>query len=201
MEKFKNKYRIPSNRWQKWYYSSRGTYFVTICTQNRVNYLGEIIDNEMKLSEIGEISYRFWFEIPNHFSFVLLDEFVVMPNHIHGIIIINDNVPKSIIETPIIETPIVETPDVEMPNLGVSTGEINKKRTHNASLKWKSGTLGVVINQYKRICTINARKTDPNFAWQPNYHDHIIKTNQAYENIKNYISNNPKNWQNDKLHT
>ncbi len=188
MNKFKNKYRIQSNRLQNWDYSQHAAYFITICTHNRIHYFGEIVNNKMQLSEIGIIAYHFWNEITKHFSFVMLDEFVVMPNHIHGIIIIN------------------EMPNVETPKLGVSTSTTtttditNKKQTHNASLKWKSGTLGVIINQYKRICTINARKTNPNFAWQPNYYDHIIRNNKSYENIKNYIYNNPKNWQNDKFH-
>ncbi len=153
----------------------------------------------MQLSEIGRIVYHFWHKIPNHFTFVMLDEFIVMPNHIHGIIIIDDNV----VDTPNVDTPNVETPNVETPKLGVSTtttDTTNKKQTHNASLKWKSGTLGVVINQYKRICTINARKVNPNFAWQLNYYDHIIRNNKSYENIRNYICNNPENWHNDKLY-
>ncbi len=185
MEKFKNKYRIQSNRWKNWDYSSCGAYFITICTKNRINYFGKIIDDEMQLSEIGEMAYHFWDEIPNHFSFVLLDEFIVMPNHIHGIIIINDTTNVT-----------VETPKLDVST--VTTATTNKKQTHNASLKWKSGTLGVVINQYKRICTINARKTNPDFAWQSNYYDHVIRNYKSYRNIKNYILNNPKNWENNK---
>ncbi len=189
MKKFKNKYRTQSNRWKNWDYSFCGAYFVTICTKNKVNYFGEIIDNKMHLSQIGEIAYRFWSEIPNHFSFVILDEFVVMPNHIHGIIIIND------------KTPDVETPNVETPKLGVSTktntNTDNKKQTHNASLKWKPRTLGVIMNQYKRICTINARKINPDFSWQTNYYDHVIRDNQSYQNIRSYIYHNPEKWNED----
>ncbi len=108
MDKFKNKYRTQSNRLQNWDYSQHAAYFITICTHNRIHYFGEIVYNKMQLSEIGRIVYHFWHKIPNHFSFVMLDEFVVMPNHIHGIIIINDN-----------DVVDVETPNVETPNLGV----------------------------------------------------------------------------------
>ena len=89
-DKFRNKYRIPSTRLQNWDYSSNGYYFITICTKERKHNFGEIVDYKMKLSRIGEIAYKYWFEIPNHFSFVELDEFVVMPNHVHGILIINN---------------------------------------------------------------------------------------------------------------
>jgi len=66
--------------------------------------------------------------------------------------------------------------------------------------KWKSGTLGVIINQYKRICTINARKTDPDFGWHTRFHDHVIQDNESYIRIRNYIVDNPKNWNNDKFY-
>jgi putative transposase len=87
-EKFKNKYRIPSARLQNWDYGWNASYFLTICTQNRQCFFGDITNAEMELSEIGEIAHKYWNEIPAHFPFVKLDAFVVMPNHVHGIIII-----------------------------------------------------------------------------------------------------------------
>ena len=86
MEKFKGKYRIPSARLQNWDYGWNAAYFVTICTQDRKHYFGEIINGKMRLSKIGESAEKCWIEIPKHFPFVKLDEFVLMPNHIHGII-------------------------------------------------------------------------------------------------------------------
>ena len=88
---FKNKYRIRSTRLQNWDYSSNGNYFITICTKNRHHYFGKIIDGKMQLSDIGIIAERYWNEIPNHFSCVILDEFIIMPNHIHGILVIEKN--------------------------------------------------------------------------------------------------------------
>lgn len=88
-DKFQNKYRISSARLQNWDYGWNAPYFVTICTQNREHYFGEIVDGIMYFSEMGKIAQQFWHEIPDHFPFVILDAFVVMPNHIHGIIIIN----------------------------------------------------------------------------------------------------------------
>jgi putative transposase len=70
-------------------YSSGGAYFITICVKNRECLFGEIIEGKMNLSEIGEIAHNNWLNIPEHFNNVILDEFVVMPNHIHGILILN----------------------------------------------------------------------------------------------------------------
>ena len=132
---------------------------------------------KMNLSGIGTIAHKCWMDIPTHFPFVELGAFVVMPNHVHGIIIINktnekfDKPPYTVVNTP---------------NLGVSTwpNEQNhstetdgKKQTAAASEKWKSGTLGVIVNQYKRACTLQSRKIRANFQWQSRYHDHIIRNN------------------------
>jgi putative transposase len=87
-EKFKNKYRISSARLQTWDYGSNGSYFVTICTYKRICYFGRIESGIMQLSDLGNIAQKCWQEIPNHFPFVELSEFVVMPNHVHGIITI-----------------------------------------------------------------------------------------------------------------
>ncbi|MCK9328141.1 MAG: hypothetical protein M0P69_21775 [Bacteroidales bacterium] len=91
MKRYKGKYRIESTRLRGWDYGSNGMYFITICTYNREHYFGEIITPTMQLSEIGKIAQNYWNQIPKHFPFVQLNEFVVMPNHVHGIIIINKN--------------------------------------------------------------------------------------------------------------
>ena len=89
MKKYKNKYRIETTRLKNWNYGWNGAYFITICTQNRIHYFGEIENREMQLSKIGKMAEKYWYEIPKHFPFVKLDAFIVMPNHIHGIIIID----------------------------------------------------------------------------------------------------------------
>ena len=88
-DKFQNKYRIPSARLQKWDYRWAGAYFITICTQNREHYFGEIENGEMKLSPVGTIVDALWHEIKNHSKNIELGAFVVMPNHVHGILILN----------------------------------------------------------------------------------------------------------------
>ena len=220
MDKFQNKYRIPSARLQSWDYGANGAYFITICTAHREHYFGEIVElgldatvetpnlgistptpvPTMQLSEIGKLAEQFWMEIPNHYHFIELGNFVVMPNHVHGILIIDKN-----------DNGLVDSVDsvVETPNLGVSTEKPNANtnadanktnRTANASEKWKPNTIGSIVNQYKRICTINARKIHAGFEWQTRFYDHIIRDSAEFERIQNYIANNPLNWKDDKFY-
>ena len=90
-EKYQNKYRIASARLQHWDYSWNGAYFVTICTKDRKYFFGEIVNGVMDLSKIGVIADILWYEIKNHAGNIELGEYVVMPNHVHGIIILNGN--------------------------------------------------------------------------------------------------------------
>ncbi len=87
-DKFQNTYRIPSARLSNWDYSSNAAYFITICTINRECYFGEIINEKMQLSGVGEFVNECWMNIPNHFPYFYLDAFIVMPNHVHGIVMI-----------------------------------------------------------------------------------------------------------------
>lgn len=187
MDKFANKYRIQSARLQNWDYGQNAAYFVTICTQGRECYFGDILNGQMILSEIGKIAKKYWLEIPEHFPFVKSDIYVIMPNHVHGIISINK--------------PDDDRDGVETPKLGVSTpSPPPQSQTTNASKKWKPASLGVIINQYKRICTINAKKIHSDFAWQSRFYDHIISNKKSYQKIQDYIIDNPINWNNDKFY-
>ena len=203
MDKFKNKYRIPSARLQTWDYGSNGSYFITICTKNRQHFFGAISNDEMQLNEMGKLAEQYWVEIPNHFPFIVLGNFVVMPNHIHGILIINKPDANNANVVP-----------VETPKLGVSTTTVNvatnettatnrtiKSKTGGKNEKWKPETIGVIINQYKRVVTINTRKIHADFEWQPRFHDHIIRNAESFERIQNYIANNPQNWKDDKFYS
>jgi REP element-mobilizing transposase RayT len=180
---YKNKYRIQTTRLPGWDYGWNGVYFVTICTQHRIQYFGSIEHDQMQLSDIGALANEYWNAIPEHFPFVRLGAYVIMPNHVHGIIIIEKPEP---VETPNLGVSTIQTMHAETPNLGVST------------VKWKSGTLGVIINQYKRIVTISARVIDPAFGWQSRYYDHIIRNDEEYNRITDYIVQNPTNWEEDE---
>lgn len=91
MDKFQNKYRIQSHRMPNWDYSATGIYFITIVTQGRVCYLGEIIDGKMILSDFGIIANQQWYESFNIRNELFLNEFIIMPNHIHALIILKKN--------------------------------------------------------------------------------------------------------------
>jgi REP element-mobilizing transposase RayT len=186
MDKYQNKYRIPSARLKNWDYGSNGAYFITICTQNREHFFGEIINGQMLLNATGQTAEKFWTEIPEHFPFIELGNFVVMPNHVHGILIIDKPDNGLIVETP---------------KLGVSTGNDSAtNKTGGKNENWKPATIGVIINQYKRMVTIQARKSFAGFGWQSRFYDHIIRDAPSFETIQDYISNNPNNWEKDKLH-
>jgi putative transposase len=195
-DKFQNRYRIPSARLQNWDYGSNAAYFITICTQHRECWFGHIQNGNRILSEIGNLANRYWQDIPTHFPFVKLGEFIVMSNHIHGIIIID----HTIVETPDLGVSNVnnDTHETKTPGSGVSTTTSNG-RTMNASEKWKPATVGVIVNQYKRIVTIHARKINTEFEWQSRFYDHIIRNDESFQRIANYIVNNPLKWNDDKF--
>jgi len=193
MEKFKGKYRIPSARWATWDYGNNGAYFITICTANRDHSFGKIVKEEMILSAIGQSALDCWHEIPAHFPFVVLDQFVVMPNHVHGIVVIDKPV-----ETQNLASVIGETQDV-------ASGSV--KETHNhASLRGnkfgpQSKNLASIVRGYKIGVTKYARQNNIPFAWQPRYHDHVIRNADECERVRNYIHGNPRKWAEDKFYS
>ena len=186
-----------SIRLKRYDYSQEGLYFITICTQNREHFFGEIRRGddlsrpgmqprpEMQLNEYGKIVQMVWNELPQHFQKIILHEFIVMPNHIHGIIEIG-----------------VGTDCCR----GASRGASNRAPTKNGGFAEKNNpmfyeNLPRIIRWFKGRITFECRKTMPYFAWQRNYHEHIIRNENAYQTISEYIINNPINWGNDKFYT
>jgi len=193
-EKFQNKYRIPSSRLQNWDYGQHAAYFVTICTQGRECYLGEVVHGKMNLSGIGIIADILWHEIKNHAPNIELGEFVVMPNHVHGIIILHGNNDNAVtVET----THVVETThalSLQSPQTPQSPQQsIGKKRFQNQG----KNTLSSIIGSYKSAVSKHAHRLGFVFAWQPRFHDHIIRNQQSYQTISEYIINNPLKWNDD----
>ena len=208
--KYKNKYRIESTRLKHWDYGCNAAYFVTICTKNRVCYFGDVVigygsnmgvnnttkrqdvetqdfaslrhvaTHHTKLSKIGKIAHSCWQEIPNHFPFVKLGVFVVMPNHVHGIIII-DKSDKSRDAKSCVSKYCVST---------------NSPKNRFGP---QSKNLASIIRGFKTGVTVNARQINPGFAWQPRFHDRIIRDKESYESISEYIVKNPVNWNSDRF--
>lgn len=176
---FKNKFRIESARREGWDYSQSGHYFITICTKNKNKFFGDIIGGKMELSEIGKIAVKYWLEIPKHFSFIVLDEFVVMPNHVHGIITIDYG---------------DDGRDEALPRLYMG------KYPQMSKISPKSKSLPVIIGSFKSVVTktINQKYPKNNFAWQERFYDHVIRNERELNNVKNYILNNPGKWHLDR---
>jgi len=169
------------NRLHGFDYSSNGYYFVTICTKDREKYFGNIIDNKMVLSNIGEIVNMCCSEIPNHFPNVELDECQIMPNHVHMIIIINN---KSNIKNKL------------------SVGNKYFCSLQNNNIPWQtklSGSLSSVIRGFKvgvtKKCRTNNKKI---IIWQKSFYDQIIRNEKSFYYIRQYIKDNPMNWDNDR---
>lgn len=192
MTLYKNKYRIESARCQNWDYTSNGYYFVTICTQNRKYFFGDVVADKMQLSPIGKIVAEEWQKTAQIRSYIELDEWVIMPNHLHGIIIIKNQPPPPLVETPRWGVSLSQ-PEEETFHRNVST----KARTAKSRLKPKS--LGSIIGQIKTVCTKRIWKTGfDDFDWQDRFYDHIIRDDRSLHNIREYIINNPLKWELDK---
>ncbi|MBI2485726.1 MAG: hypothetical protein HYW01_01960 [Deltaproteobacteria bacterium] len=158
-------------------YSLGGAYFVTICVKERKFVLEEINNSDVTLSPIGEIVYRCWSQIPSHFNFTRLDVFVIMPNHLHGVIVIADDC------------------------RGV---QLNAPTTRNPSdfykfISPKRKTLPIVIRTFKAAVTTQYRKNNyHSFEWQRNYYEYIIRNEDELNRIREYIIDNPLQWQFDR---
>lgn len=146
----------------------------------------------MRLSTIGAIVQGFWYEIPNHFPFIELGEFVVMPNHIHGVLILNKNGFDENIE------PIDIIDPVETLQCNIST---ENKNEFYQKISPKSGSISTIIRSYKSICTKHIHSAFPtlNFEWQTRFWDNIIRDDEAFNTISQYIINNPLNWEEDRM--
>ncbi|MBF0119228.1 MAG: transposase [Desulfobacterales bacterium] len=182
MEKFQNKYRIPSARAKWCNYSGKGAYFITICTAGTEHLFGEIINNEMVLSKMGIIIQQEWnksFEIRAE---LFCDIFVIMPNHIHAILRI-----------------CVETHGCTSLRGCVSL----PIRAQNHGIAFREPkSISSFIGGFKSAATkrINEFRNTPKIqVWQTRFHDHIIRDDDEYQYIKKYILENPMNWEQDKF--
>ncbi len=197
MDKFQNKYRVPSSRLQNWNYGSPGFYFITICTKNREHYFGEIINDEMHLNALGSVVNSEWIKTPGIRPDMNLElgEFVVMPNHFHGIMMIGEN---------------------EFNKRGggdgdgrdamhrVSTGVPTNPNPANPATPTnkfgpQSKNLGSIMRGFKSSVTTHAKKLNLEFGWHARFHDHIIRNHEEFIRISKYILNNPRNWREDRF--
>lgn len=221
MAKFKGKYRIESARLKGYDYSSEGSYFITICVHKMQYFFGHVTNEKMHLNEIGKLAEKFWKEIPEHFPHAILDAFIIMPNHMHGIIIINPKLmdvqtshcdvsipqPKSpnnletYVQTSHCDVSISNTTDDADTTNAMETAQcdVSTKKQKMAAIRPKSGSLSVIIRSYKSVVSKHAHKISKNFEWQERFYDRIIRDENEFARIANYIQNNPKNWEGEEI--
>ncbi len=214
-EKFKNNYRIKSTRLLKWDYGWNAAYFVTICTHNQRCFFGKIKNKIMYLSDVGIIADLYWMEIPLYFPYIKLGKHQVMPNHVHGILIIDKPIgwdetknhnrlnDSNVINNNLIENDENGVNDPEHVDDPIDDFTIPKKtkggitQNHNPMLH---DNLSRVLRWYKGRVTYESHKISPAFKWQARFHDHIIRDEKAFQNITKYIEENPLNWNEDKFY-
>ena len=202
MEKFQNKYCIPSAR-ANWHDYNGGVYFVTICTKNREHYFGEIMhcctdvacnvstEPQMHLSPIGQYANNQFINVKTHYPYAKIPLFVIMPDHIHAIVTIDG--------------------ENEIGGNGVSTqcrdvarrcGDVARNvstgvNTQMANISPRKNSLAVVIRGVKSSITHYANKNNIPFAWQTRFHDRIIRNQAELDRISDYIEKNVVNWHDD----
>ena len=185
-------YHRRSLRLKHYDYARDGYYFITIVTQNREYLFGEIEEGEMVLNEAGRMIHTLWYEIPHDFENIKLHSFVIMPNHIHGIIEItnNENISKP----------------VGVPLVGTLKNGLQTKGNHKGlPLRGDNVLIGDVIGAFKSKTTNTYIKmvkngTLPPFnkcIWQRNYYEHVVRDDADYVRLETYIQNNPQKWEED----
>ena len=172
-------------------YSRDGFYFITICTHSRWMFFGKILDGKMHLSQMGLLARKIWKMIENQCDRTRVDEWVIMPDHIHGIIEIGDgqkgflkNIPGQFCRSAINRA----STKLEGLHVGGVTG-IRNPMLH-------PGSVSNMVRWFKGRTTHDIREKFPleDFSWQPKFHDRIIRSQQELHNVRQYIENNPKNW-------
>lgn len=183
---FKNQYRVASARLPGWDYTANGYYFVTIGTEHRQCFFGDVVNGVVVTNQCGKMIQGYWQEIPIHFPQVTLDQFVVMPNHIHGIIIITGR-----------EGTLPQRDDDP---LGYRCRDKAAPRLYQR-ISPKAGSIPVIIRSFKSKCAKKIHRFNrQDFAWQQRYYDHSIKDEAALNRIRQDIINNPLQWQFDPYH-
>ena len=202
-------------------YSSAGAYFITAVLQHRRHLFGRVCEGGMQLSEAGKIAQRCWEEIPDHFPLTAVDEFVIMPDHMHGIVIILrgessrggvqlNAASKASLSIPLNDERLqlnaaskasLSAPlnDERFPLNAPSKTSHTRKDNYFSIISPRKKTLSVIIRTYKAAVTTICRENGIyEFQWQRNYHERIIRDEGGLAAVRRYILNNPAKWLRDK---
>ena len=210
---YQNRFLVPSAR-AAWHDYNGGLYFITICTSGREHYFGEIADGQMHLSEIGTFTDESIRKMESLHNDVRVPLYVVMPNHIHLIMIMEPTATTTptdaTVETPTVETPTVETPYYDVStdkNVSTNGNDVSTINNVSANAAPRNETMQKIANQCGRVSHIISRfKTAVTkyandnglvFGWQPRFHDHIVRNQNEINGIAEYIENNVANWETD----
>ena len=204
MEKVMSFHNRRSIRLKGFDYTRSGLYFITVCTQKREHLFGEVVGGEMVLNSAGKMIEKWWLKLSEKYTYVKLDQFIIMPNHIHGIIEIDNN--------PVGAIPCNPPIDVSIKNNSFRKNQIGDKPIMNdgdggENMVSPLRGIGQYVSWFKRMSTNEyikmvkqgVLKPFDKRVWQRNYWEHIIRNEKEYSNIANYIINNSKKWEMDKL--
>jgi len=170
-------YKRKSIRLPDYDYSRPGVYFITICTNDRTCVLGVINNGRVKLNRLGQLVDSCWNRIPEHHKNVQLDQYVIMPNHLHGILLFLDK------------------------DEGAAGCAPTTDSTMGPRVKLKPGSLSVIIRSFKSSVTKMVRETDSSWAgpfWQRSYYEHVIRNETDMKQVREYIVTNPLRWSIDR---
>ena len=171
-----HRHRRRSLRLRGYDYSSQGAYFITICTYQRDCLFGKVENGKMQLSSSGQIAEDCWKQVPMHSPNIELSEFIVMPNHLHGIVVVQHT---------------------------TTWHRLDASSAATFGKMMKPNALSTIVRSFKSATTRNINILRGAFGipvWQRNYYDHIIRDAITYQRIEHYIRNNPSSWQQDQLH-
>jgi len=170
--RFRQHLRLP-----EFDYRASYAYFVTICVRDRLCVFGNVANDQMVLSRRGIVARACWLDIPRHHAHVTLDRFIVMPNHVHGLLLFEG------------DPPVVATPASPLPSTKLS-------RATGAT----SGSLGAVIGSYKSAVTRTINRLRPGAGaklWQHNYYEHVVRNDFGLDRVREYVQMNPERWARD----
>jgi putative transposase len=191
-------------------YSQAGAYFITICVRDSECLFGEIVNDEMILNEYGKIANDEWGKLPQRFPNFELDVFQIMPNHMHGIIVLNDYAGATLADAHHDGAGVNPAPTKTIGDMvGAYKSLVANECLKIFKLNWETG-MGIGIsgaggNEGQRTGANEGERAGASPAhtmgklWQRNYYEHIIRNEQSYQTISNYIIHNPANWVSDKF--
>ncbi|MFI5252015.1 MAG: transposase [Bacteroidota bacterium] len=195
-----HKHHRRSIRLKGYDYSQEGGYFITICTHHKNDFFGTIENSEMRYSPIGKIAGKFWNNISKYNNEIELDEFIVMPNHVHGIIIklhdagLDGRGVLHTIDFNDRKINLLKIPPANNPPNALNAPFTAEEKT-SSYISPNKDSLAVLVRTYKMAVTKWCRKNGhEDFAWQRNYHEHIIRGEKDLRAIRNYIIQNPLKW-------